>query len=344
MKSLRGLGLFAVLLLLSACGEEVPRAIVTPLAATESELATLYKWGPGPWPVRAVIDLQIAHPAREGVLKFNVWYPEIEAPTEQLPVLLFSHGNWSTNNKYDNLITHWTSHGYVVFAPLHMDGDGGYLQGTINLIKYGNLGLIQARVDDLVALLDALPQIEFMVPALAGRLDESRIAATGHSFGAFNAQQLGGASAFDTDTQQFVPVLDARIKAVVAVSPPGPMFDEIIDGSWDAQSTPTLMSTGTWDSNAMFWPDWRMHKLSFDSAPPGDQFALVTQGADHYLGNLICRPELEEAPQYDALAVLNMSVVAFLDAYLKDDAEAQAFLRSRQLDQVSGQFSVLESR
>ena len=242
-----------VLALLAGCGEDVPRPAVTPLTADEAALQQLYKWGRGPWETTAETDLEIPHPDRDGPLSFNVYYPvspadassSAENPTTgegklrivsdrdfpaSLPVLLFSHGNWSTNGKYDKLIEHWVSHGYAVLAPLHLDGSGGYVSGTINLIRYGNLGLIQARVDDLVALLDALPEIEAMVPPLTGRLDAERIAATGHSFGAFNAQQLGGASALDTDSGSWVGVRDERIRAVVAISPPGPMFDEITDG------------------------------------------------------------------------------------------------------------------
>lgn len=330
--------------LLCACGEELPREPVQPLVASDKQLQQLYKWGPGPWPVESVTSLQLRHPVRDANLNFNIWYPAAGERLGAFPILLFSHGNWSNNASYDKLIHHWVSHGYIVIAPLHMDGNGGYLSGTFNMLRYGNFGLIQARAEDLTALLDQLPLVESMVPGLAGRMDHKRVATTGHSFGAFNAQQLGGAGAFDTETQRHVTMRDERISAVLAVSPPGPMFDEINQGSWQQQNLPTLMTTGTWDTNAMFWPDWRAHRMSFDTAVPGDQYALVVQGADHYLGNLICRLELEAAPQHDALALINTAAVAFLDAYLKDDPGALAFLGSGQLDRVTGQFARLEIR
>ncbi len=50
---------------------------------------------------------------------------------------------------------------------------------------------------------------------------------------------------------------------------------------------------------------------------PGQNYSLVVDGADHYLGNLICRPEREEQPQHKALRVINTASVAFLDWQLK---------------------------
>ena len=351
--SLRGIGQasrwWVLLLLLCGCAEEVPRPPAAPLAAAQAELGQLYKWGAGPWAVRAARGLRIARQESGDALRFHVHYPTVataspEASAEAVPVLLFSHGNWSNNDKYDNLIRHWVSHGYAVLAPLHRDADGGVLSSMIDLFRYGRLAVIQARVNDLMALLDALPRLEAQLPDLAGPLDLERIAATGHSFGAFNAQQLGGASAFDAEAQNWVAVADQRIKAVVAISPPGIMPEEIAEGSWQGMDAPSLMTTGTWDAAAPFWPDWRMHKLSFETAVPGHQYALVVQGADHYLGNLICRPERDGPPQRDALAMVNTAVVAFLDAYLKQSAAALAFLQSPEFEEITKSFAVLEHR
>lgn len=331
-----------LLLLMTACSEDVPRPPVNPLDASEAELQTLYKWGPGPWSVAVIPELQLAHPEREEPLIYNAWFPQ--GMTEPAPVLLFSHGNWSDFNQYDALINHWVSHGYVVVAPLHRDGGGGYLSGTVDMIRYGNLGLIQMRARDLVVLLDQMDQVQARLSQESVQLDTGKIAATGHSFGAFNAQQLGGARALDTDTGDYLPMDDTRVRAVVAISPPGPMFDEITAESWKTQALPTLLTTGTWDTNPVFWPDWRLHKMSWETAQPGDQYALVVQGMDHYLGNLICRLELEEAPQQDALNMVNTLVIAFLDAQLKDSKPAREFLESSTVNAVSEGFAVVERR
>jgi hypothetical protein len=84
--------------------------------------------------------------------------------------------------------------------------------------------------------------------------------------------------------------------------------------------------------------------MSFDTASPGENYALVTQGADHYLGNLICRLERENPPQYDALKMVNAVTTAFLDAYVKDQAQAKEFLQSGSLPTITVGFSALQRR
>jgi hypothetical protein len=122
------------------------------------------------------------------------------------------------------------------------------------------------------------------------------------------------------------------------------MFDVIVEDSWQQMSKPMLVAAGTWDSNPQFWPDWRDHLLSYDTAVSGNNYSLVVEGADHYLGNLICRPEREETPQTDALNMVNAVSVTFLDAKLKNNLQAIAALEANQLASVTNNFAVIETR
>ncbi len=139
-------------------------------------------------------------------------------------------------------------------------------------------------------------------------------------------------------------LISPEILVLLAISPPGPMFEEISEDSWRAFEKAALLTTGTWDTNSFFWSDWRRHKMAFDNSVAGDQYAPVVQGADHYLGNLICRPELEGPPQRDALALVKNVSVAFLDAYLKEIPAALAYLQSGALDTTTTGFATLETR
>ncbi len=335
--------LWLLVIILFGCGGEAPPLpAAKPLNADSTELAKLPGFDKGPYTAAVVDNLSLNAPALDNPeLLLRVWYPQ--AFDGEIPVVLFSHGNWSDREKYDNLLSHWASHGYAIIAPTHLDGRS-MARGIFNSLRYGQLGLINARVDDLRYLLDNLAAVEALVAQASGQgiaFGKQSVVAAGHSFGAFSAQQLAGAQAWDiTESSESPsePVMDDRIAAVIAISPPGPMFDVIHDKSWLAMRGPVLVTTGTWDSNPQFWPDWRSHLLSHETAPAGDQYALVVEGADHYLGNLICRPEREAEPQRDALAMVNSASVAFLDAWLRGEDSVREFLEGQRLAQTTGGF------
>lgn len=326
--------------LLGACGEEVALPPAEPMRADETVIAQLPAVFPGPHRVARVLESRLPADGEHRELAFNLYYPQDGAG---FPLLLFSHGNWSDKDSYIAIIEHWVSHGYAVIAPNHLDCCSAP-QGIFNSLRYGQLGLIEGRVADMRRLMAALPEIERLHPDFAGKVNPARLALTGHSFGAFTAQQFGGAMAYDPDAQEYLPARTPQVSAVVAMSPPGPMFTTITEGSWEALAAPTLVTTGTWDIQPRFWPDWRMHLMSHETAVPGDKYALVTQGADHYLGNLICRTQREEPPQVDALRMLQVVTTSFLDAYLKGDAAAMQFLASDELATNTAGFSTLMRR
>lgn len=329
-----------LLVLLTGCGEDIPLPPAAPLAVDISVIDNLYAAQPGPHEISTALDLMLPATENERGLSYNLYFP---THGSAYPLLLFSHGNWSDKNEYDRIIEHWVSHGYVVIAPNHLDCCGAP-RGIFNSLRYGQLGLIEGRVDDLSRLLRDLPAIEDLTPTFRGKADSTKLAITGHSFGAFSAQQFGGAAAFDPDLEEYRPNRDPRVTAIVAMSPPGPMFDTITADSWQHLQTPTLITTGTWDVQPSFWPDWRMHLMSWETAIPGDKYALVTQGADHFLGNLICRTQREETPQIDALRMLQIASTAFLDAYLRDSTSARKFINSDTLVSKSEGFSRLDVR
>lgn len=332
--------LLTALLGLTACSEDVPLPEATPLQIPPETMKTLYAAKAGPFQVKQLRDQVLPAANSHRQLDFNLYYP---TTGKNHPLVIFSHGNWSNKDSYDRLIEHWVSHGYVVIAPNHLDCCS-MAQGIFNSVRYGQLGLIEARVEDFSVLLKALDKIAAMQPQLADKIDIQHIAMAGHSFGAFTATQLGGAAALDPDEGVYRAHLNPQISAVIALSNPGPMFDTITADSWLELQTPTLFSTGTWDIQPAFWPDWRDHLLAFETAKPGDKYALVIDGADHYLGNLICRLEREEPPQTDALAMVNITTTAFLDAYLKKKPEARDFISANHLGEVTGGFARLSQR
>ena len=325
-------------LALSGCAADISLPPAPPLTASAEALAKVPNLEAGSFKVKKgePVEWKIG----DQTLRVRVVEPEGAGP---FPLVVFSHGFASDVDQYDALFVHWASHGYIVIAPFHLDG-GGTVHGIFSSVRYGSERLVQARVENLHAVLDHLGELDAVEPGLAARVDRTRIAAAGHSFGAFTAQQMGGAASVDPKDGKRIEGLDTRVRASLAISPPGEMFKIINGKSWLTMATPMLVTTGTWDLDGRFVHDWHQHELSYDTAPAGRNWVLVTQGADHYLGNLICRTDRDKPSQVDALRMVNAMAVTFLDAFVKDDAAARAFLDSHPLAELTGGFSALEKR
>ena len=319
-----------------------PDPIVLPpvqsLTASEADLQALYGFDRGPYAVQAIDVIELP---REGApLDVSVFYPDADG---QFPLILFSHGNFSSRDQYNSLIHHWVSHGYTVIAPDHLDS-GGTAAGIWAMTRHGKDGVLIQRPEDLTFILDEIEQFQMLAPEFFGRVDQANIAAAGHSFGAFSAQMLGGSTAVHPKSGAVIAHDDARIKAIVAISPPGPMFDMITETSWHGLRLPQIVTTGTWDVEARFWPEWQLHAMSYWNAPMGENYLLVTEGADHYFGNLICRLDRGADSQHDALNMALSTTTAFLDAYVKGETEAYEYLNGMKMTDVTDGFSKLSRR
>jgi pimeloyl-ACP methyl ester carboxylesterase len=237
--------------------------------------------------IASISTVSVASPARGTDLHVRV-----TAPTtgERLVVIVFSHGFGSSSDEYRPLTDFWAASGFVVVQPTHLDS---YSLG-IAADDPRTPDIWKLRVDDLIAVIDHLDDVEAALPGLAGRLDPGSIIASGHSWGAQSASMLLGARVLDHDGAPGTTRKDDRVKAGVLLSITGtggrdlsPFAAEhfsFMSPDFDQMTTPALIVAGDQDVSPLSQrgPDWftDAHRLS----PNSDLLTLV--GGEHSLGGI----------------------------------------------------------
>lgn len=254
-------------------------------------------------------------------LKVQVTYP-IDASGE-LPLIVFSHGNFLAADAYHQLIDTWVTQGYVVATPSHLDS-GGVAAGTKARKDHGSDWLTTSRVLDMRATADQVSAILAHANNFKGQVSNKKYIAAGHSYGALAAQILAGATLQrQGDASREIPksLNDNRVSAVIAFSPPGTMGERLTAQAWAELNTPQLVITGTKDVLSPFWPDYKMHQISYESAQPGNNYLLVLKDVDHYFGNLIGRLDKKENPKTQALQNASSISLHFAQIYLNNNVQ-----------------------
>ncbi|WTW95798.1 chlorophyllase [Streptomycetaceae bacterium NBC_01309] len=247
-----------------------------------------------------------------------------------LPVVVFSHGfGWSMNG-YAPLADHWAAHGFVVVQPTHLDSC------TLGIPAEDprTPRIWRIRVDDITHVLDELDVLEAAVPGLGGRVDHSRIAVAGHSWGAQTVSTLLGARVLDAEGVPGEDMSDARVKAGVLLALTGlgdaltPFAAEhlpFLKPHFDTLTAPALVVAGDNDRSHLSTrgPDWFTDPYAYS---PGARSLLTLYGGEHSLGGI---PGYEVAETTDEsptrVALIQQVTTAFLDSVLRgDDADWKA--------------------
>ena len=255
---------------------------------SESNMAHTDVTTSAPTPVVSVQPVVLPAPGRGEDLQVRV-----SAPTmgHELPIIVFSHGfGWSLDG-YAPLVDFWAARGFVVIQPTHLDSRT--LNVTPDDPRFSEIW--RFRVGDLKRILDGLDVLEASVPGLNGRLDRSRVAAVGHSWGGQTVSMLLGVRVLDSDGEPGEDMSDSRIKAGVLLSTTGkggadltPFAAEhlpFMNPSFADMTPPTLVVAGDHDQSALSTrgPDWFTDPYFLS---PGPKSLLTLFGAEHSLGGI----------------------------------------------------------
>ncbi len=252
--------------------------------------------------------------ARDRALPVRLRLP---AGTGPAPVVLVSHGLGGSRDGLSYLGRALAQAGFVVVHAQHPGSDAGLWQGGAN----AGMALAAAAFDVMqaVARRAAIPG-----DPLHGRVDAGRMAAAGHSYGAWTVQHLIGQRLPGVGVVLGLALPDARLRAGIALSPVRPQglpprlaFAPV--------ATPLLSVTGTrdsgWIENAT--PDDR--EIPFRSISGVPQALAVFDGATHgaFADEALAGSRWSDPTYHARTAAV---AVAFLRAMLLRDAAAARLL------------------
>ena len=273
-------------------------------------------------PVVSAAPIELSAPGRPVPLVARISAP---VTGSDLPVVVFSHGNGWNLDGYAPLTAFWASRGFVVIQPTHLDSRRygfGFEHPVFPSIW-------TERIADLTRILDQLDTIEAALPGLAGRVDRSRVAAAGHSWGGQTVQSLLGARILDEAGNVGEDLSDARVSAGILLSATGRGGDHLhpfaqanfpfMHPSFHEMDTPTLVVAGDRDQSKMSsrGPDWFTDAYTHS---PGATDLLTFHGAEHALGGIVGYEVAETTDENpERVAVIQRLTSAYLRTALHLD-------------------------
>lgn len=277
----------------------------------------------------SVSPVALPAPGRGMPLEMRITAP---ATGGNLPIILLSHGHGpslylASKDGYGPLANFYAEQGFVVIQPTHANSKVAGLPSS----AAGAPLFWRSRVEEMRIILDEFDAIEATVPAIAGRLDRTRIAAVGHSMGSHTVGMLLGARLTDPkdEAARDVNMLEPRIKVGVLLASIGNGGEDLsefaaehysaLNPDFSHMTTRTLVAFGDADVNPHLTTrgaDWHADPYHLS---PGADGLLTLFGAKHGLGGVAgydAKETDDEDP--DRLAVTQRMTCAYLRSALYD--------------------------
>lgn len=292
--------------------------------------------------VPLVLDVDWKDSARERTLPLKIRIPDGDA---RVPLVIFSHGLGGSRDGGKAWGEHWSANGYLVIHVQHPGSDELLWKGPGEGVPKQRLARgatpeqLLGRVDDVRFVIDEVDRLQSKsdAPAWAKRIDLSRLAMTGHSFGARTTMALAG----ERFPGPIKSVVDTRITAFIAFSPTVQGAKRSWAERYSAMGKPFLSVTGAIDGDVMGTGSNPKNRAAvFDAQSAGDKYRVIFADGDHSVFNGGSVREAawlnrvtgeDHASTSAATAKLihdktSVITLKFLDAYLKGDSAAKSWL------------------
>jgi predicted dienelactone hydrolase len=289
------------------------------LGRTEQETSTSSK--------TAYQDWQDARRQRDVPVK--IYFPQ--TGSVPYPVVIFSHGLGGTREAAAYLGDYWSKHGYLCVFVQHAGSDDSVWRSAVGNGRDGMMQSMKAaangenlvaRVGDIKFVLDQLERHNQEDPALKNRLDLSKIALAGHSFGAGTTLAVAGQNFGQAG--RGIASKDERIKAAIYLCPPVTARLSY-EQAYGSIQIPGLLLTGTEDNSPIGETKAEDRRIPFDNFRSPHQYLVNFIGADHAtFGGRSFRAPKDSDEKYHEM--IDEVTTKFLDATLKSDASAQRWL------------------
>jgi predicted dienelactone hydrolase len=241
-----------------------------------------------------IVDVELLMPKRNG----------------NYPLIIFSHGAFSSPDRYRAMLEPLASAGFIIMAPTHIDSEAKEGRNAPPTKTW------RTRNAEIAAMIDPPKELKQFLRSEGLRIRHKQRALMGHSYGALNALTLAGAQVRGPDGKQVEPP-SKTIRAVISWSPPGAMPSMANDKSWTTISSPSLTITGTADTLPGFIDDWTEHRQNYDHSRTAPKWLWVGEGVDHYFGGMFGRKRAASEQNKALFIRARATTLAFLDQVVR---------------------------
>ncbi|MCK8785529.1 acetylhydrolase [Roseomonas sp. NAR14] len=265
-------------------------------------------------------------PARDRDIPVRLRLPEVP---DRAPAVLISHGLGGTRDGLGYLGRAFAEAGFIAVHLQHPGSDGAVWRGAADAAASLAAAALDPRNaldrlrDGIFAIDELLRRESAFGDPLRGRLDPTRLAVAGHSFGAWTVQHLLGERLPGGDHGLALP--ERRLRAGVALSPipPRGLPPRL---AFARMSAPLLHVTGTEDQGYIEGARPADRLIPFQAIRNVPQALLVLDGATHaaFADQAEAGARWADTTYHARVAAVS---VLFLRATLMADPAAAAALR-----------------